>query len=70
MSFETLKKEICSLEYDYRLELKTLIEKYLIEDKRKELLAQHLDAAKMAEAGELKFSDNTEDLLNSLEKWW
>lgn len=68
MSFEEITEEIYSLNYDDKLELKTLIEKYLIEDRRNEILAQHQDAIKKAENGELIFSDNTDELLNILDK--
>ena len=66
MSFVDITEEVYSLDYEEQLELKTLLEKYLIESRREELLSQHQDAIRMANAGELVFSDNTEELLNML----
>jgi hypothetical protein len=68
MSYDEITEEIYSLDYEYKLELKTLIEKYLIEDRRKEILIQHQDAIQMANNNELYFSDNTNELLDILEQ--
>jgi hypothetical protein len=68
MSYAEITEEIHSLDYEYKLELKTLIEKYLIEDRRSEILRQHQDAMNMANNGELVFSDNTEELISILEQ--
>ena len=66
MSFADITEEVYSLDYEEQLELKTLLEKYLIENRREELLSQHQEAIRMAIAGELVFTDNTEDLVNML----
>ena len=66
MDYATLTEEIHTLSYAGKLELKTLIEKYLIEDRRKELLAEGNVAKKMADRGELTFSDDTEALISEL----
>ncbi|MBM2816501.1 MAG: hypothetical protein HW421_3263 [Ignavibacteria bacterium] len=68
MSYTEIAEEIYSLDYENKLELKTLIEKYLIEDRRKEILLQHQEAIKMAKNGELVFSGNTYELLSILEQ--
>jgi hypothetical protein len=68
MSFSEITEEIYSLDYENKLELKTLLEKYLIEDRRNEMLIQHQDAVKMANNGELHFSSDTDELLSILEK--
>ncbi len=68
MSYTTITEEIYLLSYSEKLELKTLLEKYLIEERRKEILAQHQDAIKMASDGEIVFSDNSDELLNMLEQ--
>lgn len=68
MSFAEITEEIYTLDYENKFELKALIEKFLIEDRRNEILSNHQDAIKMADNGELVFSDNLEDLLNILEQ--
>jgi hypothetical protein len=68
MSCDEITEEIHSLDYEYKIELKTLIEKYLIEDRRNEILRNHQDAIKMANNSELIFSNNTEELLSILDQ--
>lgn len=67
MDFAQITEEVYSLDYENKLELKTLIDKYIIEDRRKSILVNHLDAVKMADNNELKFSSDTNELLSMLE---
>jgi hypothetical protein len=68
MSFTEIAEEIYALDYDNKLELKTLLEKYLIEDRRNEILKQHQEALDMANRGELVFSDNSYQLIKDLKQ--
>ena len=68
MSFDALVEEIYFLDYENKIELKTLLEKYIIEERRSNILKQHKEAIKMADNGDLHFSDNTEELLSILEQ--
>lgn len=68
MSFADITEEVYSLDYEEQLELKTLLDKYIVENRRAELLLQHQDALRMASAGELVFSDNTDELLKMLDE--
>lgn len=68
MSYDAIIEEIHSLDYENKLELKTLLEKFLIEDRRNEIARHHKDVIKMADNNELIFSSNTDELLSMLEQ--
>ena len=69
MSYAEITEEIYSLNYQDKLSLKTLIEKYLIEDRRKEILKNHQEATRMANNGELGLSSNTYELMSMLQEY-
>jgi hypothetical protein len=67
MSFTEIVDDIQTLPLDDKLELKILLEKYIIEERREEIYQNHLIAQEMAKKGELKFSHNTDELMKILE---
>ena len=67
MSFTEIVDNIQTLPFDEKMELKNLLEKYLIEERREEIYQSHLEAKEMAEKGELKFSGNTDELMKMLD---
>ncbi len=67
MSFTEIVDNIQTLPFDEKMELKNLLEKYLIEERREEIYESYLDAKEMAEKGDLKFSSKTDNLLKMLD---
>jgi|GEM_PF-615549 len=67
MSYAELIDEILSLPTDEKKDLKNLLDKYLIEERRNEILKNHLDAIEMVKKGDLKFSSDTDELMQMLE---
>jgi len=66
MSFAELVDEIYTLDYENKRELKTLIEKYMIEDRRKEIRNNYIEAIELADNNELYFTAETDDLMSML----
>jgi len=67
MSFTEIVDNIQNLPFDEKLEIKNLLDKYLIEERREEIYQNHLSAVEMADKGELKFSSNTDELMKMLD---
>ena len=67
MSYAELIEEIQALPIDDKIDLKNLIEKYLIDERRNEILKNHLDAVRMVKNGDLKFTSDTDELMKTLE---
>jgi len=67
MSFTEIVDNIQTLPFDEKMELKNLLEKYLIEERREEIYQSSIEALKMAEKGELKFSNKTDELMKMLD---
>lgn len=65
--FGNLVDEIQKLSTEDKEELKFLLEKYLIEEKRKTILRNFKKARKEEKAGKLDFSNNINMLKESLE---
>lgn len=67
MSFTTLTAEVQELAYEDKFELKNLLEKYLVDERRTQIKEDSQKALEMAKNGELEFSDDIDSLLKSLE---
>jgi len=67
MSFSELIEEIQTLPTEDKIEVKELIEKFLVEERRNEIYNNYLDAKIMADRGELKFTSDTDELMKMLE---
>lgn len=68
MSYSELIEEIQLLPTEEKIEVRSLIDKYLIEERREEIYQNHLEAIKMAERGELKFTSDTDELMKMLDE--
>ena len=66
MTFNKLVEEIKSLPLDLKEELMTLLERYLIEERRREIRKSHLQARKEHQAGKLKGSSKIAELKKML----
>ena len=64
--FSDLVEEIKLLDKEEKEELKNLLEKYIIEERREKILENYKDSLKEVEKGELKFSKD----ISSLKKNW
>lgn len=67
MLYSVLIEEIQALPTEDKIEIRSLLDKYLIDEKRKEIYLNHLDAVEMATKGELKFTNDTDELMKMLE---
>jgi len=67
MLYSALIEEIQSLPTEDKIEIRSLLDKYLIEERRKEIFRNHLDAIDIAKKGELKFTCDTDELMKMLE---
>lgn len=67
-TFNAIVEEVQKLSVDEKEELQVLLLKYLVEAKREEIHQNYLYSKKQLERGALKFSDNIEDLRESLEE--
>jgi ectoine hydroxylase-related dioxygenase (phytanoyl-CoA dioxygenase family) len=64
--FVDIVEDVTSLSVKEMEEIKNIIEKLLIEKKREEILKSIEEAKKEAKEGKLKFYDNSNDLMSSL----
>ena len=64
--FVDIVEDVTSLSIDEMEEIKRIIEKVLIERRREEIAKSGEEAKKEYREGNLKFYDNTNDLMNSL----
>ncbi|MCX6156046.1 MAG: hypothetical protein NT007_18005 [Candidatus Kapabacteria bacterium] len=67
MSFFEIIEEIKTLPTEDKIEVKELIVKFLIEERRKEIYNNYLEAKKMEGNGDLIFTSETDELMNMLE---
>ena len=67
MSYTDIVESMQTLPYNDKLELKNLLEKYIIEEHRDEIYNNHLKALEMAKKGELKFSSDIDTLMKMLD---
>ncbi len=66
MSYAELIEEIQGLPRESKVEIKGLIESYLVEEERIEIEKDYKSSLKLANAGKLQFSSNIDNLLNSI----
>jgi len=66
-NFAGVVEEVKHLSFDEKLELKELLENYLIEERRQEITENYEKSAIEFESGELKFSSNLDELKEMLD---
>jgi hypothetical protein len=66
MEFSSIVEEVKSLPYELKQELRFLLEKYLIEERRTEIYKNYKKAQKEYKKNRLAFSDNIDDLKQML----
>jgi len=65
-TFAGVVEEVKQLSFDEKRELKDLLETYLIEERRQEILENGEQSKQELKNGELKFSSNTDELMEML----
>lgn len=65
--FATVVEEIKKMPYDEKEELKFLIEKYLIEERREEIFQNYEESLKELRAKKIKFSSDLNQLKELIE---
>ncbi len=65
-NFAGVVEEVKQLSFDEKQELKDLLEIYLAEERREEILKNGEQSRRELERGELKFSSNLDELMESL----
>ncbi len=65
-NFAEVVEEVKQLSFDEKSELKNLLELYLIEERRQEIFDNGEQSKRELQNGELKFSSNTEELMEML----
>ena len=65
-SFAEVVEEVKNLSTEEKLELQTLIEKYLVEERRQEIYANQQESLRELKEGELVFSGETDYLRGSM----
>ena len=65
-NFETLVEEVRTRSIEEKVELKFLLERALIEERRSEIRANHRRSLDEVKRGKLKFSSSIADLKKSL----
>jgi hypothetical protein len=65
-TFATIVEEVKNLSFEEKEELSTVLEKILVEERRKEILLHHEQSMKEHKEGKLKFYDSPKDSLNML----
>ena len=66
MTYNNLVDEIQNLSFEDKENLKELLEKYLIEDKRESIYKEYQESSQELKEGKLKFSDDIEELKKML----
>lgn len=66
MSFSSVIEEIQVLPYEEKIQVRFLLNKYLNEDKRERIYKNYRSSLKRAEAGELHFTTNIDELIDSV----
>lgn len=67
-NFASIVDEVQKLSLEEKEELRQLLDKYLIEARREEIYQNYQDAKMRAGRGELKSSDNIQELRDMLEE--
>jgi hypothetical protein len=67
MTYTELIKEIQNLSTEDKENLKELIDKYLIEERREAIYKSYQESVHEINESKIKFSDNTDELKNQLE---
>jgi len=67
-TFAAVVEEVQKLSKEEKAELHSLLEKYLVEARRDEIHENYLGSKKRLQRGELKFSENIDDLHESLDE--
>ncbi len=67
MTYNNLVGEIQNLSFEDKENLKELLEKYLIEEKRESIYKEYQESVQELKEGKLKFSDDIEELKKMLE---
>ena len=65
-TFAGVVEEVKQLSFEEKRELKDLLETYLIEERREEILENGEQSRRELENGKLKFSSNTDELMEML----
>ncbi len=65
-NFAEVVEDVKQLSFDEKSELKHLLDLYLIEERRQEIFENGEQSKRKLQNGELKFSSNTEDLMELL----
>lgn len=66
-NFAGVVEEVKQLSFDEKRELKDLLENYLIEERRQEILENGEQSKKEFQSGELKFSSDIDELIETLD---
>ena len=66
-NFAEVVEDVKQLSFDEKSELKNLLDLYLIEERRQEILDNGEQSKRKLQNGELKFSSNTEELMEILD---
>jgi len=65
-TFAAIVEEVQKLSAEEKEELQRLLAKYLVEARREEIYQNYLDSKKRAQHGELKFSNDVDELRKTL----
>ncbi len=65
-TFAGVVETVKQLSFDEKQELKDLLESYLIEERRREIYENGEQSKRELKKGELKFSSNTDELMQML----
>ena len=68
MLYSALIEEIQGLPTENKIEVRSLIDKYLTEEKRNEIEKNYKTSLKRAKAGKLHFTSNIDELINSVKE--
>ena len=68
-NFAGVVENVKQLSFDEKSELKDLLESYLIEERRQEILENCEQSRRELENGELNFSSDTNELMQMLNDW-
>jgi len=68
MTFSEVVESVKNLSTDEKEEIKSLIEHYLIEEKREEIYQNYLLSQQRQKEDKLNFSSDINELINSLEE--
>lgn len=67
MMFSEVVEAVKKLSWQEKEEIKSLIEHYLIEEKREEIYQNYLISQEKKEKGKLNFSSDVDELMDTLE---